>query len=352
MSTPRAPMTPEDYGGDPSEDATRLQDWCAFVPVGIDWLREQSGVQLDGSVESLGPLWGWVIKRLAQDDVWASVGELPAWALRRPYRYRVGELRPEVVWLWGALAAYFGEVFIARAAAPEVEWRILRHPLESVQEQGDFVLLRPAHIKRRKPRHWTSAHLVIGNLIAGQVKRPGPRDRPQEGRNDSDLLKRVFFQALEWFGEVVPELEPSDPVPGLEPADTLLGRLDAPEVAAARAVCPSRWVSIPEGLDDDDFTFTTEEVCQEVGFGSGDEGAWSLFLHDSIRPVVDVDVDDAQDPLLRTLRAHPLVVEAEHSDRELYEWRTRGEPSEGEMAALALTGLAAAQERALHLARG
>ncbi|MBT0770242.1 hypothetical protein KIH74_14975 [Kineosporia sp. J2-2] len=345
-------MNLDDFRGIPAEDEERLREWLDHVPEGVSWLQQQSGVDLDRSVESLRPLWSWAIDHLSGADggVGDSKRDFPPWARWRPYRRRAEAMRPDRMWLWGAVVAYFGEVFIARAAAPEVEWRVLRHPVETMQDQGQFVLLRPAHINRRKPRNWVCPHVILGNTIGQQDAEPDPNRPLPTGYNDPGRLQTLLFMQLQAFGDVVPELAPPEPEPGLDPADTLLGKLYSPEVAAARAACPSRWVGLPEGLDDDDLTFTTEEVCAEVGFGPGEEGEWSLFLHDGIRPVVDVEVRDEDDPLLRTLLSHPLVVQAEHSDRELYEWSTVGAPSEGEMAALVLRGLAAAQERALRLA--
>jgi len=51
------------------------------------------------------------------------------------------------------------------------------------------------------------------------------------------------------------------------------------------------------------------------------------------------------------MQAHPLVREVDRTDRGVYEWTTTGNPTQEDMAALVLTGLAAAQAQALRLAR-
>ena len=84
---------------------------------------------------------------------------------------------------------------------------------------------------------------------------------------------------------------------------------------------------MPGGLDDENFKFSTKEVCAGIGF-DGEGGEWSLFLADSVRPVIDMEVGEDQDWILQVLRTHPSVTEAEHIDYEIYEWVTTGTPTE------------------------
>src|SRR5687767_9331281 len=114
MSTAPTPMTSEDYGGDPAEDAARLRQWCEYVPVGISWLQEQTGLELDRSPESLRAVWAWGLTQIAPAGPQpTTLQDAPPWARYRPYRQRLRWWQPQTIWMWGAVSAYFGEVFIA-----------------------------------------------------------------------------------------------------------------------------------------------------------------------------------------------------------------------------------------------
>ncbi|MBT0770243.1 hypothetical protein KIH74_14980 [Kineosporia sp. J2-2] len=280
MGTPRAPLTADDYRGVPAEDAERLRDWNAHVPDVITWLRERSGLILDSSAESLRGLWIWAMDHIAHGGAGLAVPhEVPPWTRWRPYRYASERELPYQLWLWGALSAYFGEVFIAFCTLPEVEWRIFRHSVQSVMNQGEFVLLRPAHIKRNKPRNWICPHQTVGVLLEAQSMDVNSQDGFPVGRDDPGRLQALLFMRLREFGEGVAELTAPAAESDKDPGGTLRGMLDAPQVGVARLVCPPRWVAIPDGLDDDDFTFTTEEVCEGIGF-AGQGGHWSMLrLH-------------------------------------------------------------------------
>ncbi|MCE0540425.1 hypothetical protein LWF15_33520 [Kineosporia rhizophila] len=348
MGTPQAPLTADDLRGVPTEDEQRLHDWLAHVPQAIAWLQTQSGLTLDHTPDSLRPLWAWAITELAQTNQPTTPPDVPSWTRWRPYSHRTETMPPHQLWLWGAVAAYFGEVFRARAAAPPVEWQILRHPTRSGSDDGELALLRPAHAKRGKPRTWFCPLVIIGNTIGAQTAEHDPH-HPRVGYNDPNRLHELLFLRLQLFGEVVPELATPEPEPEPDLKGSLLEMLEAPAVAAARAACPQRWIGLPEGLDEEDFTYTTEEICADVSFG-GEDGEWGIFLRDSIRHTVLDDAPTDQDALLQTLLAHPLVTWAEHTDREVYEWATTRNPTREDMAALALTALAAAQKAALHRA--
>lgn len=94
---------------------------------------QDSAVRLDGTIESLVPLWRWILTHLTRADApgatdTASVPrELwPSWAR---YAYEtVGALSLESLFLLDGLVSYLGAVVQQRA--PEARWEIARHRIK------------------------------------------------------------------------------------------------------------------------------------------------------------------------------------------------------------------------------
>lgn len=88
---------------------------------------------LDGTVESLVPLWRWILSHLTGSDTpgatdTASVPreQWPSWAR---YSYEtVGALSLESLFLLDGLVSYLGDVVQQRA--PEARWEIARHRIK------------------------------------------------------------------------------------------------------------------------------------------------------------------------------------------------------------------------------
>jgi len=130
----------------------------------------------------------------------------------------------------GAVTAYFGETFIAQAAPdPAIGWRILRHPNPRMQDQGEFVLLGPAHISRKRPRDWVVPHAVTGVLTSSQLYQPESVLSQPFWLDGPQGLRKLLFMRLQEFGETVPDLPTPqpDPEPEHDPEGTLAALLDA-----------------------------------------------------------------------------------------------------------------------------
>lgn len=121
--------------------------------------------------------------------------------------------------------------------------------------------------------------------------------------------------------------------------------LSLPGVAAALAEGPRVWRQVSH-LDATAFEPTTaQELAAFVWIEQDDEG-WTIALGDEVKPYVDLDMDEAVDPVIRVLESHPAVVRAFHEDREVYRIEQRRPLGTGEVAELAARALVSHHLRA------
>lgn len=94
---------------------------------------EDPDVLLDGSIESMIPLWRWILAHLtragdpgATDTTSVPREQWPSWAR---YSYEtVGELSLESLFLLDGLVSYLGDV--VQQHAPEARWEIAHHRIK------------------------------------------------------------------------------------------------------------------------------------------------------------------------------------------------------------------------------
>jgi hypothetical protein len=91
-------------------------------------------------------------------------------------------------------------------------------------------------------------------------------------------------------------------------------------------------------LHDTEFEPTTGEELAAFIWIENDEG-WTIGLGDEVKPYVDLDIDEADDPVISVLKAHPAVEEAFHEDREVYRIEQRRPIGTEEFAELAARAL-------------
>jgi hypothetical protein len=120
--------------------------------------------------------------------------------------------------------------------------------------------------------------------------------------------------------------------------------LAVPGVAAALAAGPSQWRQVSY-LDDDQFEPSTAAELAAYVWIEHDDG-WAIGLGDEVKPYLDLDVDEADDPVIAVLQTHPAVGEAYHEDREVYRVEQRQPISAEEFAALAAHALVSHHVRA------
>ncbi len=60
-----------------------------------------------------------------------------------------------------------------------------------------------------------------------------------------------------------------------------------------------------------------EEILEWI-WVTADDGMWSFSVGEQLKPLVDLDADEEDDPVLVTLLGEQRVVRANHEDRELY----------------------------------
>jgi hypothetical protein len=110
-----------------------------------------------------------------------------------------------------------------------------------------------------------------------------------------------------------------------------------PGVAAAFASGPELWRQVSY-LDDTRFEPTTAAELAAFVWIEDDQG-WTIGLGDEVKPYVDLDIDEADDPVISVLEAHPAVKEAAHEDREVYRVEQRQPIGTEEFAELAARAL-------------
>lgn len=130
-----------------------------------------------------------------------------------------------------------------------------------------------------------------------------------------------------------------------EEVDVTLAELrDLPGVARALAAAPPQWRQVT--YFDDSFDPTDLSWLADYVWITSEDGGWGLGLGDEVKPYVDLDVDESDDPALAVLTADPRVADAYHEDREVYRVETRAPMTTEEFAVLAIEALTAHHLRA------
>lgn len=89
-----------------------------------------------------------------------------------------------------------------------------------------------------------------------------------------------------------------------------------PGVAAAFAAGPELWHQVSYVGDDQLEPTTAQEIAHFVWIEN--HQGWEIGLDDEVKPYLDLDIDEADDPIVAVLKAHPSVEDAFHEDREVY----------------------------------
>jgi hypothetical protein len=121
---------------------------------------------------------------------------------------------------------------------------------------------------------------------------------------------------------------------------------DLPLVAAAIAAAPTEWGGTTWAYGEAepvDASASLEELLDWI-WVEADDGVWSLSLGEELKPLVDLDADEEDDPVLMTLLAEHRVHRAYHEDRELYCVEVTSPLSVEDAAALFLRALTRGHE--------
>lgn len=158
----------------------------------------------------------------------------------------------------------------------------------------------------------------------------------------------ILAQARSSRSRALPEPVRADP-------DATSARLSEllhdPAVAAGWATAPAYWVRVtdPDGRHDPTDDVVPAAVLARhvrVALQVAEESEWHVVVEAAAQPFLDLDATDVDDAVLGVLRAHPLVAEARHAQREVYVARLHREVALDRFARLAARALAAGQVRA------
>jgi hypothetical protein len=124
-----------------------------------------------------------------------------------------------------------------------------------------------------------------------------------------------------------------------------------PAVAAELASAPDVWrnCSYRDDENPDELDMPLPELLGYAYLGAED-GRWTFAVGDELKPALDLDADEDTDAVLATLRAHPLVTDAFHEDREVYIAEVADALPVEQAAALAARALVAGHLQALRSA--
>ena len=115
--------------------------------------------------------------------------------------------------------------------------------------------------------------------------------------------------------------------------------LSLPGVAAAFAAGPQQWHQVSYVGDDRLEPTTAQEIAHHVWIEH--QQGWEIGLGDEVKPYLDLDIDESEDPIIGVLEAHPSVEDAFHEDREVYGIEHREPLSTEELAVLVARALVA-----------
>lgn len=171
---------------DKQEAAAALHEFREERPRALEHLaRHLAGhsadtVSLDGTVESLIPLWRWAKSALTEQTTVAAESDSstsPSWL-----RYSIGTeptLSPESIALVDGVISYLCRV--VEQGAPEAQWRVGHHRIKAYMWQNHPML---AHNNEEVPL----AHLVPG-LARGQASGQRPSDDDKLARIAAAVIK-------------------------------------------------------------------------------------------------------------------------------------------------------------------
>lgn len=128
-------------------------------------------------------------------------------------------------------------------------------------------------------------------------------------------------------------------------AQRLSDLLHVPGVAAAFAAGPRHWRQVSY-LDEPMDPAAVDELAGFMWVEKDD--GWTLAVEDEVKPYVDLDVEEARDPVLRVLEAHPAIGSAWHEDREVYRAMASRRITLEDFAALAARAVVAHHLEAVH----
>lgn len=126
--------------------------------------------------------------------------------------------------------------------------------------------------------------------------------------------------------------------PAREEVDATLAELrDLPDVARALAAAPPEWRQVT--CFDHDFEPTDLAWLSDYVWITTEHGGWGLGVGDEVKPYLDLDLSESEDPAVAVLAADPRVASAYHEDRELYRVETRTPLTAEEFSVLAIQAL-------------
>lgn len=128
-----------------------------------------------------------------------------------------------------------------------------------------------------------------------------------------------------------------DDQPEIGKSHRLVEFLSSPGVAEAFAQGPQIWRQVSYHEHAQVEPTTAHELAAFVWL-EHDEG-WAIDLGDEIKPYVDLDIEDADDPAIIVLKSHPAVADAFHGEREVYRVEERRPIGPDEFAELAARAL-------------
>jgi hypothetical protein len=197
-----------------------------------------------------------------------------------------------------------------------MEWT--RSPLMRALALAASVSLVVVHWDDRGRWFWVGVALTVLNvlgILGARARAAGAPERPQEEVPDEGRSYRL---------------------------DELLS---VPGVAAALSTGPQVWQQVSY-LDDPLEPMPVEELVHYVWL-ERDHG-WAIGLGDEMKPYLDLDLPEEDDPIVRVLEEHPAVDDAYHEDREVYRVEHRRPIAPEEFAELAARALVSHHVHALH----
>lgn len=84
---------------------------------------------------------------------------------------------------------------------------------------------------------------------------------------------------------------------------------------------------------------TAQEIAHHVWIEH--QQGWEIGLGGEVKPYLDLDIGESEDPIIGVLEAHPSVEDAFHEDREVYGIEHREPLSTEELAVLVARALVA-----------
>lgn len=202
-----------------------------------------------------------------------------------------------------------------------MEWT--RSPLMRAIALAASLTLVVTHQDDRDPWFWVGVGLTVLNVVGFvRARSSGPLpadDHPADG-------------------------QPEDGHPEDGRSHRLAELVSVPGVAAAFAEGPPVWQQVSY-LDDPLGPAPVEELMEFVWVENHD--GWEIGLGDELKPYLDLDLDETDDPVIEVLRAHPGVEDAYHEDREVYRIEERRPLGTEEVAELCARALVAHHVHAL-----